>query len=275
MQCHLCGHKQQAFFECPVCSDKDLSFKGVGTQRIQNELLELFPELPILRMDQDTTRGRNKHDSILQAFGKGKAPVLLGTQMIAKGLDFPNVTLVGVINADVGLAIPDFHSPERIFQLLTQVAGRAGRSVKSGEVIVQTYLPDHYAIQYARNHDYVGFYMEEISHRTNYNYPPITRMIQILFSSPQSSNVIKYSRLFASRLRKYNFDFCQIIGPSPALVSKMQNNYRWQVSIKINKLSDQHLVRIKEIIRNLISQPQIMYPKNLNVSVDVDPVSLF
>jgi primosomal protein N' (replication factor Y) len=226
-------------------------------------------------MDQDTTRGKNKHDTILNAFGKGKASILLGTQMIAKGLDFPNVTLVGVISADVGLSIPDFRSPERVFQLLTQVAGRSGRGDKFGEVVVQTYLPNHYAILLAKEHDYTSFYMQEIQHRKDYLYPPHIKMIQVLFSSPKSSNVIKYSRQTAVQLRRHGNNYATIYGPSPAMVSRIQNNFRWQLSIKLDKKGAEQGTKIKQLIRDLIFKTSSDFPKDLQITVDVDPIALF
>ncbi|MBN2423450.1 MAG: primosomal protein N' [Calditrichaceae bacterium] len=275
LHCHLCGHVQEASYNCPVCGDKNIVYKGIGTQRIQNELLQIFPEINTLRMDQDTTKGKSRHDSILNAFGKGKAQVLLGTQMIAKGLDFPNVTLVGVISADIGLAIPDFRSPEKVFQLLTQVAGRAGRGTKTGEVIIQTMLPHHYAVQFAREHDFTGFYMEEIKHRADYNYPPQTKLIQILFSSPQSGDVIKYSRQVASGLRRQGKDSGTIFGPSPALVSRVQNNYRWQILVKLDKTGISAINKMKKLINEWVYKKKSVYPKTLQINIDVDPVGLF
>ncbi len=158
MQCHYCGYQEAVPEICPNCRDRQIRFLGTGTQKVQEELAELFPQAKIIRMDVDTTRRKGSYDKILTSFGQGEADILLGTQMIAKGLDFPNVTLVGVINADTGLWLPDYNASERTFELITQVAGRAGRADKEGQVMIQTYNPDHYAIHLAQKQDYELFF---------------------------------------------------------------------------------------------------------------------
>jgi len=274
LQCHFCGHKQPGFVDCPSCGGKQIVYKGIGTQRIQNELLQLFPRARILRMDQDTTRGKNRHETILKAFGDREADILLGTQMIAKGLDFSNVTLVGVISADVGLALPDFRAPERVFQLLTQVAGRAGRGEKSGEVIVQSYLFSHYAVQYARNHDYSGFYMEEVRHRQNFVYPPYEKLIQILVSAPKISNAIQAARTIGINTNKRAGRYCRVVGPAPAIIPKIQNLYRWQLILKLKKDSDPNGINTKRMLTQILKPYRSLKKAEIKVSVDVDPVSL-
>ena len=274
LQCHLCGHKQPAFFDCPNCGGEQIVYKGSGTQRIQKQLKELFPQARILRMDQDTTRGKNRHDSILTAFGDKEADILLGTQMIAKGLDFGNVTLVGVISADVGLALPDFRAAERVFQLLTQVAGRAGRGEKGGEVVVQSFLYSHYAIQLAKNHDYNGFYDQEIRFRKEYNYPPFIRIIQLIFTSKKTSEVINEARLFALNLNKLAKPYCQVIGPSPAIIPRMKNRYRWQLLLKLNPQSDPTGKHTKHILENLTKPQKGSRKSSVQIIVDVDPLNL-
>ncbi len=274
LQCHLCGHNQPAFFECPNCGGEQIVYKGSGTQRIQKQLKELFPRARILRMDQDTTRGKNQHDSILAAFGNKEADILLGTQMIAKGLDFGNVTLVGVISADVGLALPDFRAAERVFQLLTQVAGRAGRGMKGGEVVVQSYLYSHYAIQLAKNHDYNGFYDQEIRFRKEYKYPPFIKIIQLIFSAQKTSDVIREARLFALNLNKLAKPYCKVIGPSPAIVPRMKNRYRWQLLIKLNPQSDPTGKHTKNIMENLVTPQKGARKSGVQIIVDVDPLAL-
>ena len=274
LQCHLCGHKQQGFYDCPNCGGKQIVFKGVGTQRIQKELNELIPEARILRMDQDTTRSKNSHDLYLNSFGKGEADILLGTQMIAKGLDFSNVTLVGVISADIGLAQPDFRAAERVFHLLTQVAGRSGRGAVEGEVVVQSYIFSHYSIQFAKNHDYSGFYMYEMQHRKNYNYPPYIKMLQVLVVADKMGEAISNARLIAINLKKLASKYFTVIGPAPAVISRMNNLFRWQVLIKINAETDPVGKRGKVILKKIIDPLNRKNKQKLNIIVDVDPIVL-
>jgi len=271
LRCHLCGFKQPAYHDCPNCGGKQIVYKGVGTQRIESELKKLLPNVHILRMDQDTTRGKNQHDHILKAFADREADILLGTQMIAKGLDFENVTLVGVISADVGLALPDFRAAERIFQLLTQVAGRSGRGSKQGEVVVQSYLPGHYAIQLARRHDFKGFYREEISFRRDYGYPPFNRLIQILISSKKMSAAIDTARSVALNLNRGAKRYGQVVGPAPASIAKMNNLYRWQVLIKLDPQSDGSGRHTKALLQEILKPFSSKKQQGLYITVDVDP----
>ncbi|MBN1408343.1 MAG: primosomal protein N' [Calditrichaceae bacterium] len=274
LQCHLCGHKQPGFYDCPTCGGKQIVFKGVGTQRIQKELAELIPEARILRMDQDTTRSKNSHDLYLNRFGRGEVDILLGTQMIAKGLDFSNVTLVGVISADIGLAQPDFRAAERVFHLLTQVAGRSGRGVVEGEVVVQSYIFSHYSIQFAKHHDYSGFYMYEMQHRKNYNYPPYVKLIQILVVADKMGEAISNARLIAINLKKLASKYLTVIGPAPAVISRMNNLFRWQVLIKINPETDPTGKRGKAILQKIVEPLNQKNRQKLNIIVDVDPIVL-
>ncbi len=274
MQCHLCGHRQQAVHECPACGGKQIAYKGIGTQRIHKELAELFPKARILRMDQDTTKGKNSHSEILQAFGDRQADILLGTQMIAKGLDFENVTLVGVISADVGLAIPDFRSAERVFQLLTQVAGRSGRGQKQGEVVVQSYLYSHFSIQLAKEHDYTGFYMQEMQHRRDYRYPPFFKMIQVVVSSVKMSEAIALSRKLAVIINRRIKNYAQVIGPSPAALSRVNNLFRWQIALKLNPKTDPNGQHSKKILQQVLEPYLSRRTADIHVTVDVDPLML-
>src|SRR5687768_13718832 len=179
--CHHCNRHYPIPEICPNCNSKRIKYFGSGTQRIEELVNEFAPEARVLRWDADTARKRGEHEAILQRFASHEADVLVGTQMIAKGLDLPLVTLVGVVAADVGLYLPDFRSGERTFQLLTQVAGRAGRSRHGGRVVIQTYTPDHYVIQAAARHDFTGFYRREISYREEYRYPPLRRMARLVY----------------------------------------------------------------------------------------------
>ncbi|MCB9058795.1 MAG: primosomal protein N' [Calditrichae bacterium] len=271
LRCHYCGLTISASVQCANCGSDDIDNKGIGTQRIQDELASHFPDANVLRMDQDTTRGKNAHDQLLSAFREHKADILLGTQMIAKGLDFENVTLVGVISADVGLGIPDFRSGERIFQLLSQVAGRSGRGSKPGQVVIQTYQIEHYAIQFAKDHDYRGFYSNEIKHREVYNYPPFNRMIQITVSSANISDAISRARDIAIPIRKNGVYICDVIGPAPATISKLKNLYRWQISLKINRKYDPSGIKTKELLQNVLKPYTSAKNNNIFLNVDVDP----
>ena len=271
MRCHYCGFSIPAANHCPNCGSKDLIRRGVGTQRIVEELGNHFKDISFLRMDQDTTRGKNAHDKILSEFREGKVPVLLGTQMISKGLDFPNVTLVGVISADVGLNVPDFRSSERVFQLLAQVAGRSGRGTLEGEVVIQSYHVEHYAIQYAKKHDFKGFYTEEIKHRQNYNYAPFIRIIQLTVSAEKVSEAINLSRQMAIPLRRMLKGYAEIIGPAPAALSKLKNLYRWQIMIKVDPLRDHAGKRTKQVLRDLLAPYLNKRKSGLYIHVDVDP----
>jgi primosomal protein N' (replication factor Y) len=272
LRCHYCGLSIPATNQCANCGSSDIDNKGIGTQRIQDELDLHFPEAKVLRMDQDTTRGKNAHDQLLTAFRDKQADILMGTQMIAKGLDFPNVTLVGVVSADVGLAIPDFRAGEKIFQLLSQVAGRSGRGSKPGEVVIQTYQLSHFAIQFAKNHDYQGFYQNEIKHRETYNYPPFVRMIQITVSSANISDAISKSRELAIPIRNYGKYICDVIGPAPASISKLRNLYRWQISLKINRKYDPSGVKTKTLLYDVVKPYLTRNKSSIFVNVDVDPV---
>ncbi len=172
LRCHYCGYAEPAPSVCPECGSEHIRYFGTGTQRVEEELAKLFPGIRVIRMDVDTTTEKGSHEKLLKQFRDKKADVLLGTQMVAKGLDFPDVTLVGVITADSALNLPDFRAGEKTFQLLTQVAGRAGRHQLKGEVLIQSYTPDHYSIIHASGHDYLAFVRDELKHRRNLHYPP-------------------------------------------------------------------------------------------------------
>jgi len=272
LRCHYCGLTIHATKQCFNCGSDDLNNRGIGTQQIQEELTQHFPESKILRMDQDTTRAKNAHDNILTEFRNGKAQILLGTQMISKGLDFPNVTLVGVISADIGLTIPDFRSSEKVFQLLSQVAGRSGRGDKPGEVVIQSYQVSHYAIQFAKNHDYNGFFKEEIKHRQAYNYPPFNRVIQITISSVNLTEAINKARGIAIPIRKHGKYICDVVGPAPAPIAKLKNLYRWQVTLKINRTYDPGGKKTRELVSRVVEQYYKNKTNQFFVTIDVDPI---
>jgi len=238
MRCHYCNHKELPPLSCPKCGSRYIRFFGQGTQRVEEELQGLLPEIPILRLDFDTTRSREGHRTILESFRRQEASILVGTQMMAKGLDFPNVTLVGVIAADQMLNMPDFRARERTFQLLTQVAGRAGRSVKPGEVVIQTYSPTDVAILRAAQHDFQGFFWEEIRYRKERKYPPYTHIIRVLLLHEKEERVIKGAQDLGLCLQrgmdnpKFGNNALDILGPAPAVLSRLKKQWRWQISVK-------------------------------------------
>ena len=234
--CHRCRYSIPVPQSCPQCSRRNLRFLGIGTQKIEEETTHFFPEARLLRWDRDVITSRYAHEELLQNFRDHKADVLIGTQMIAKGLDLPQVTLAGIINADTGLNFPDFRSSERTFQLLCQVAGRAGRGVKAGKVIIQTYSPDNYIIETAARHDYLGFYHKEIDYRRRYNYPPFSQLVRLVFShtneelSKREAEEV-YRLLLGEKAREVMVDF-NIIGPVPAFAFRARGRYRWQLFLR-------------------------------------------
>jgi len=233
MICHYCGIKGKAPKNCPQCASKYIKFFGVGTQKVEDELNKLFGGAGILRMDMDSTRQKGGHENILGEFKSGKAQILVGTQMIAKGLDFPKVTLVGVIAADLSLHTGDFRSAEKTFQLLTQVSGRSGRADDAGRVIIQTYNPEHYAIVHSQTGDYEGFFEQEIALRRQMDYPPFTHIFEVLFTGESEKKIILALQRLCDILSIYNKNNeFELIGPAPAIVSKIRKRYRWRLSVK-------------------------------------------
>jgi len=239
LKCHYCGASYPYPHVCPGCGSKYIKHFGIGTQRAEEEIKKLFPQARIIRMDMDTTSTKGAHQRILRAFGEGKYDILLGTQMIAKGLDFPRVTFVGVIAADTSLHLPDYRSSEKAFQLITQVAGRAGRGPRGGRVIIQTYQPQHYAIQFAARHDYVGFYSREIEIRRRFLYPPFSHIIRILMMGEKEEDLIRLAvdtrdwlkqRIDGSPVLKQGLID---VGAYSAPLERINNRYRWQVLIRI------------------------------------------
>ena len=276
LQCHYCSFMKKTPIFCPQCQSTIFKYLGVGTQRVESEIKKLFPSAKILRMDLDTTTGRGTHDTILRKFAQGEADILLGTQMVAKGLDFPRVTLVGVISADTQMLLPDFRAGERTFQLLTQVSGRAGRSALAGEVVIQTLQPLHPSLQHVTAQDYSGFYDEEIASRRELNYPPFSRLILIEFKGKRENEVILHAREFAKLLRKQSA--AQIIlGPAAAAIAKVKGYFRWHIVIKSLKTKDPSgkLVhtRLQEAVSVYRASPFVK-AKNVKMTIDVDPVGL-
>ncbi len=231
--CHYCGKNISNPKNCPQCGSKYIKYFGAGTQKIEEETKKLFPEARILRMDMDTTSGKHGHENILKKFAAGEADILIGTQMIAKGLDFPNVSLVGVIAADMSLNSGDFKCAENTFQMLTQVSGRAGRSAIKGRVFIQTYNPEHYSIKFAKNNDYISFYDYEIAVRKQMMYPPFTNIFFIMFTGEDEKKIIKALYKFLDIMLKFNKNNqFEHIGPAPAVISKIKSQYRWKIIVK-------------------------------------------
>jgi primosomal protein N' (replication factor Y) len=234
--CHRCRYSIPVPQSCPRCFRRHLRFLGIGTQRVEEEIRHFFPEARLLRWDRDVITRRHAHEELLKNFRDHKADVLIGTQMIAKGLDLPQVTLAGIISADTGLNFPDFRSSERTFQLLCQVAGRAGRGVKAGKVIIQTYSPDNYTIVTAARHDYLGFYYKEIDYRRRYNYPPFSQLVRLVYSHTNEELCRReaermYHLILDERAREGMVDF-NIIGPVPTFAFRARGRYRWQLFLR-------------------------------------------
>jgi primosomal protein N' (replication factor Y) len=234
--CHRCNYKRYSPNKCPQCGGSRIKYFGTGTERVEKEIQELFPNINTIRWDWGTTRKKGAHNLILEQFANHQADVLIGTQMLAKGLDLPFVTLVGVVLADVGLNFPDYRAAERTFQVLTQVAGRAGRSPLGGKAILQTFLPEHYVIQFASKHDYHGFYQHEISLRRNLAYPPYSRLVRLEIRGSDESKVEydirKLSEKILTWLKQNSHRSTEIIGPAPCFFSRISGLYRWQIVLR-------------------------------------------
>ena len=272
LSCHYCGYSCSLPNHCLQCKKKYLHYLGMGTEQVQEELQSLYPQAQIDRLDRDSTRRKGNLQSILQNFRSQKTDILVGTQMIAKGHDFPGVTLVGVLTADQGLRLPDFRSAERTFQLLTQVSGRAGRGDKPGEVVIQTYYPNHYSLKYACLQNYEAFYKHEVQFRKRFRYPPFTAIANILVHSQKEEE----SRSFALELTKSLIKIrneiskssrLRILGPAPAVLYKLKGNYRFQVILKTT-----HRQELHQVLRLLIKNFPPLYRKKF--TVDIDPVNL-
>jgi primosomal protein N' (replication factor Y) (superfamily II helicase) len=272
LRCHYCGLIRKPALLCPQCGGADMRMHGVGTQRVEEELQTLFPEARIARMDLDTTARRGAHDRILRQFGDRQADILLGTQMVAKGLDFPHVTLVGVVSADTQMLLPDFRSSERTFQLLTQVAGRAGRSTLLGEVIVQTSQPGHRTLVHLIDHNYLAFFDEEIAERQELSYPPFSRLTLIETRGEDEAEVQRTAERIAAALQRSTPPF-QILGPAPAVIGKINKNFRWHIVLKTPKTVDPSGTRTTGIVRQAVEGVRNGVRKT-QIIVDIDPAGI-
>ncbi len=268
--CHYCDHERPAPLACPVCRFEGIRYSGLGTQRLEAEVRARFPNARALRMDTDSMQTRGSHERALEEFRQGRAQILLGTQMIAKGLDFPDVTLVGVVNADTALHLPDFRAAERTFQLLAQVAGRTGRGDKGGRVLIQTHSPDHPAIRAAMGHDYQLFAGGELPHRELLAYPPFGRLIRLVIRGEQPAGTLAFASQLAQRLRQAaeaQNPAPRVLGPAPAPIAKLRDQYRFQVQLQ---------GRDGDVLRDLVGRLQGEFANSDAVQwiADVDPLAM-
>lgn len=268
MRCHYCGHEEPIPNRCPNCDGNKIRYYGTGTQKVEEELRELYPQARILRMDVDTTRRKGAHEQILQKFGAKEADILLGTQMIAKGLDFPEVTLVGVLNADTSLNLPDFRSSEHTFQLLTQVSGRAGRAEKAGEVVIQTFNPQHYAIELAKKQNYEQFYQQEMHVRHRGGYPPYYFTVKITASHPEEQVAAKKIFQIANQLKEVLSPQSLLLGPTPSMILRVKNRYYYQLIIKYK-----HEPNLPHVLDEILNGSQKEQRQGLFVAIDNEPLN--
>ena len=269
LKCHYCSYEMPMPEKCPSCKSHLISFFGTGTERVEEALKKLMPELKVIRMDVDTTRRKGAHERLLNRFAAGEADVLLGTQMIAKGLDFENVTLVGVLAADSMLHLPDFRSGEKTFQLLTQVSGRAGRHKLDGEVIVQSYTPEHYSINLASEYDFKGFYEKEMTMRRTFKYPPYVFLALITITDENLGKVIDVAKRFAEKLEMVLTSESIILGPTPSPLARIKKRYRYQIIIKYR--FEKQLQHKISVVKNEFSKE---LKKDLQILIDINPHQL-
>jgi primosomal protein N' (replication factor Y) len=267
LRCHLCGDQRNAPARCPKCGAPDIRWRGLGTQRVEEAVRRVLPRARIERMDTDTMAKKNRFREVLSQFRAGKIDVLVGTQMIGKGLDFPNVTLVGLIDADISMHIPDFRANERTFQLLVQVAGRAGRGDRAGEVIVQTFTPQAEAIQFSRRADFAGFAAFELQARRDFKYPPYRHLIHHLFRGPNPEKLKFFAEQWARLVEKTLGDRVELRGPSASPIEKIKDEYRWQVWYFTNAVTKV----VPELAR---LRAEFAWPDDITQVLDVDPVNL-
>jgi primosomal protein N' (replication factor Y) len=270
--CHICGHAEKAPTMCPqaTCRNPAIRYAGLGTEKVEDTLAKLFPKAEVRRMDSDSLKRKEDYRRILGDFRTGKIDILVGTQMIAKGLHFPNVTLVGIIYADLSLHMPDFRAGERTFQLLTQVSGRAGRGDVEGEVIVQAFTAFHPAIQFARRHDFAGFYDQELEFREQLGYPPFTRAAMLTLKSRNEDKVRLSADYLKGELEKALVPIKDLVvaGPAPSPLLRAETYFRYQIMLRTRQMS-----RLSQLVAGALAQVQL--PDDVNLVVDIDPVNLF
>jgi len=271
MHCHYCGYQNQTPEFCINCREIPLDYMGFGTQKIEHEMKGRLKGSKVARMDRDTTRRKGSHHKILSSFEKGETDILIGTQMVTKGLDMPNITLVGVIGADYTLNLPDFRATERVFQLITQVAGRAGRGNKPGKVLVQTFYPEHYSLVHSTRHDYLAFYNREISFRRRLMYPPFSRLVSIVIKG-RDRKITRKAADFLGKQIKININPKEVrcLGPSMAPLFRLKGMYRYQIMLKARDYRISH-----GLVRMAMGEfSNVKEYRNIKIEVDVDPVNL-
>ncbi|MFS0861434.1 primosomal protein N' [Fredinandcohnia sp. 179-A 10B2 NHS] len=267
LKCHYCGYETNMPVTCQECGSEHIRFFGTGTQKVEEELAKILPEARVIRMDVDTTSRKGSHEKLLKEFGDGNADILLGTQMIAKGLDFPNVTLVGVLTADTMLNLPDFRSSEKTFQLLTQVSGRAGRHELPGEVVIQSYTPEHYSIELASKHDYDGFYQNEMRIRKQHAYPPFYYLALITVSHTELTKTVDVAEKISTYLRNSLTNKSIILGPVTSPIARINNRYRYQCMIKYKNEPN-----LNQLLKGIVDRYQKEIAQNsLALSIDLNP----
>lgn len=266
MQCHYCGHEEPIPRKCQNCGSDKIRFFGTGTQKVEQQLQQILPQARVLRMDVDTTRRKGAHERLLARFGNHDTDILLGTQMIAKGLDFPEVTLVGVLNADTSLELPDLRASERTFQLLTQVAGRAGRAQKAGEVLIQTFNPDHYAIKLAQKQDYEDFFQKEMYLRHLGKYPPYYFTVLINVAASDEATAQKNAYEVLNKIQPQLSSQAIVLGPTPKSVSKIKQKYYYQILIKYQKEP-----RLHDALLKVLNESQEKFRHGVRITIDADP----
>ena len=285
--CHHCGDKRPTHPTCPQCSSPAIRYFGLGTETVEQEVRKAFPQARVKRFDADSTARKNAHQQILETFEQQKIDVLIGTQMVSKGLDFPNVTLVGVITADTSLNLPDFRASEQTFSLLTQVAGRSGRAELEGKVVIQTYMPDHYCISAAQNHDYLGFYAQEVEARGTLRYPPFSHVGTLLLRGRDEKQVEEAAHAVQDQLQLWLTDQAsaaqidekeddvgeaevEILGPAPAPLSKIEGKFRWHFLLRSNSVE-----RISQLLKHLTDEPPAAIKSNaIEFVIDIDPTNI-
>jgi len=273
--CHYCSHHERVPDQCPSCQGMDILFKGIGTQKLEETLNQKFSGTKVIRMDQDTTRGKFAHIQLLEKFRRGDADILLGTKMIAKGLDFQKLTLVGIISADQGLHFPDFRASEKVFQLLTQAAGRAGRGSSNGEVVVQTMDPTHIIFKFLNTHDYVAFFEKELENRKNLKYPPFSRLILLRLEGKEPEQLEAYGQAIVQFLWRANQKkLFSVLGPAPSPIAKIQNIYRYQILIKQEKQKDASLSFVRHILKETFLKKKNIKKWPVKLVIDVDPIEI-
>lgn len=266
--CHYCGYERTSLSRCPECGSSYIAGFQVGTQQVEERLLTMFPGARVLRMDKDTTKKKDDYEKILSAFSERKADILIGTQMIVKGHDFPGVTLVGVLAADLSLSVGDYRAAERTFQLLTQAVGRAGRGKEAGEAVIQTYRPEHYGVIHAAKQDYKGFYEEEIAYRKICSYPPASHMLAMLLSSTDKAGLEHAAEKLAKLLREEAFS--SVIGPADASIGKINDSYRKMIYIRNSEY--QELIRVKDLTEKAFEEEKETYGA-CSIYFDFDPMN--